>query len=53
MEVDLRGAGLGPALVDDATLRAATAGTADAEGISTHRLRTWWRKVVRGDESAT
>ena len=49
----LRGAGLGPALVDDATLRAAAAGTADAEGISTHRLRTWWRKVVRGDESAT
>ncbi|CAN5298091.1 dynamin family protein [soil metagenome] len=49
----LRGAGLGPALVDDATLRSAAAGTAEAEGTSTHRLRAWWRKVVRGDESAT
>jgi len=45
----LRGAGLGPALVDDATLRAA----AGAPGDSGNRLRAWWRRVVRGDESHT
>ena len=49
----LRGAGLDPALVDDATLRAAVAGAAGAPGDSGNRLRAWWRRVVRGDESHT
>jgi energy-coupling factor transporter ATP-binding protein EcfA2 len=49
----LRGAGLGPALVDDATLRAAAARAAGAPGDSGNRLRAWWRRVVRGDESHT
>lgn len=49
----LRGAGLGAALVDDETLRAAALGAADAPGTSANRLRAWWRKVVRGPESDT
>jgi hypothetical protein len=49
----LRGAGLGPALVDDATLRAAAEGAVGAPGDSGNRLRAWWRRVVRRDESHT
>ncbi|MGV8976651.1 MAG: dynamin family protein [Cellulomonas sp.] len=46
----LRGGGLDPALLDDATLRAAGPGLADSSATSTSRLRAWWRKMVRGDE---
>lgn len=49
----LRGAGLGPALLDDATLRAAAEGAVGSPGDSGNRLRAWWRRVVRGDGSHT
>lgn len=49
----LRGAGLGPALFDDATLRAAVEGAVGAPGDNGNRLRAWWRRVVRADESHT